>query len=281
MEIPGEKLPLLDPQKEGLPINEKNETEPIDGEPAGDGWIKLHRKSIHSRVFQSEGLWKLWTWCLMRANHEDAWIPITTGKGTTEVFVKRGQFIFGRKTAAKALKMPGRTVYDRMLKLESMRNLATIPASHYSVVTILNYDTYQGGKHDVPTPNQHPTNTNKNVKKLKNKRIYVEDSTELRLASFLLNEIQKRRERLGLSLPKKPSLQTWAYHIELLIKKDGRTEDQIRKVILWTQNDNFWGKNIRSTEKLKKKFEQLEECMASEKNGPKEKIRDLTGTGRW
>ncbi len=87
-----------------------------------EGWVKLHRKSIRSQVFQTDGLWKVWTWCLMKANHEDTWVPIITGKGTTEVLVKRGQFVFGRKSAAKALKMDESTIYKRMMKLKNMEN---------------------------------------------------------------------------------------------------------------------------------------------------------------
>jgi len=137
-----------------------------------EGWVKLHRKSINSQAFQSEGLWKVWTWCLLKANHEDRWVPVKTGKGTTEVFVRRGQFIFGRKTASKALKMDESTVYKRMRKLENIGNCNTQSNTHYSIVTILNYDVYQGsGKDEVTgkvTPKEHPSNTNKNDKNEKN-----------------------------------------------------------------------------------------------------------------
>ncbi len=142
-----------------------------------EGWIKLHRKSVHSQVFQSDGLWKVWTWCLMKANHEDIWMPVTTGKGTTELLVKRGQFVFGRKSAAKALKMDESTVYKRMMKLKNMGNCNIESNTHCSLVTILNYGLYQGIPHDEVTgkvtPKEHPSNTNKNdknEKKLKNGR---------------------------------------------------------------------------------------------------------------
>ncbi len=124
-----------------------------------EGWIKLYRKSIDSQVFQSEGLWKVWTWCLLKANHKAAYVPVKTGKGTTEVFLERGQFIFGRKTASKELRMKERTVYDRMLKLGKMENLVIKTNSHYSIISICNYNTYQSQEHDGatgnPTGNQH------------------------------------------------------------------------------------------------------------------------------
>jgi hypothetical protein len=137
-----------------------------------EGWIKLYRKSVDSQVFQNEGLWKVWTWCLLRANHEDRWVSITTGKGTSEVFVKRGEFVFGRKTAAQKLKMVERTVHKRMLKLQSMRNLVIKSDTHYSIVTIVNYDIYQSTPEEEVTPKVtgkgQASDTNKNDKNEKN-----------------------------------------------------------------------------------------------------------------
>jgi len=65
---------------------------------------------MRSRVFQNEGLFKIWMWCLLKANHKGQWIIIKTGRGTTEVWIEPGQFIFGRLTAAKELKMKPSTV---------------------------------------------------------------------------------------------------------------------------------------------------------------------------
>ena len=137
-----------------------------------EGWVKLHRRIGRSAVFQNEGLLKVWIWCLIRANHKEEWVPISTGRGTTQVPVHRGQFIFGRKSAAKALKMDESTVYKRMQKLESMENLNIQSNTHYSLVTILNYELYQGYQNDEVTgkvtPKEQPSNTNKNDKNEKN-----------------------------------------------------------------------------------------------------------------
>lgn len=42
-----------------------------------------------------------------------------------------------------------------------------------------------------------------------------------------------------------------------MIRIDGRTPDEIRAVIEWTQQDTFWMNNILSTGKLREKFDQL------------------------
>lgn len=113
------------------------------GQGLDEGWVKLYRKIEKSAVFQNEGLLKVWIWCLIKANHEDRWVQVRTGRGTTPVLVKRGQFIYGRKTAAKALKMKEPTVQKRMMVLKNLENLITQSKPHYSLVTIIKWDVYQ------------------------------------------------------------------------------------------------------------------------------------------
>jgi len=107
------------------------------------GWIKLHRQILDSQVFQNEGLFKVFGWMLLKANHAEAWVPIKTGRGIQEVHVKAGQFIFGRHSAAKELKMAPSTIWKRMQKLKNMQNCDIESNSHYSIITIIKWDSYQ------------------------------------------------------------------------------------------------------------------------------------------
>ena len=108
------------------------------------GYVKVYRKTKESRVFQNEGLFKVWMWCLLKANHKGAWVPIKVGRSTMEVWINPGQFVFGRKKAAKELKMKASTVWKRIKKLENMRNCDIKSNSKYSIITIINWNTYQG-----------------------------------------------------------------------------------------------------------------------------------------
>lgn len=130
------------------------------------GWILLHCKLIDSRVFQNEGLLKVWIWCLLKANHEEAWVPVKTGKGKIEVHLKPGQFIFGRKSAAKELKMKPSTVRNRILKLKKFGNLDIQSDTQYSIITIINWEVYQKviikRGHPDRTAKGHPKDTNNN-----------------------------------------------------------------------------------------------------------------------
>ena len=112
------------------------------------GWVKLHRKILDSRVFLNKGLLKLWIYCLCRANHKKNWVGISTGRGEAEVKVLPGQFIFGRKTVAEELEMSPSTLYDRMQKLKGMKNINIQSNSHYSIVSICNWETYQQGENE-------------------------------------------------------------------------------------------------------------------------------------
>ena len=141
-------------------------------------WLRLYRDITHSRVFGNAELLKVWIWCLCRANYTERWVSITTGRGETEVQLNAGQFIFGRHSAAKSLKMKPSSVWKRIKKLETIENLTIESNTHYSVVSICNWGSYQyeyepgeQGK-EQPSDNQgttkeQPRNTDKNLKNLK------------------------------------------------------------------------------------------------------------------
>ena len=140
------------------------------------GYVKLYRKSIESRVFTNADLWKVWCWCLMRANHKPTWVTVKTGRGESEVFLQPGQFIFGRKTAAKKLRMKQSSIRNRIEKLKNIGNLENQPNTNYTIIKILNWDTYNQSekKEDSKEDNQRttkgqPKDTDKNDKNDKKK----------------------------------------------------------------------------------------------------------------
>lgn len=134
-------------------------------------FIKLTRSLVYSDSFMSEKMLKVWIWCLIRANHKQKPVPIKIGTGQKTVQVKRGDFIFGRWTASEELNMAGSTVTGIMKKLQEMGNIKIIPNNNYSVVTVCNYDLYQGTELYGSTADEQPPDTNKKEKK-NNKDIY-------------------------------------------------------------------------------------------------------------
>jgi len=82
--------------------------------------------------------------------------------------------------------------------------------------------------------------------------LFIEDSLEIKLSKLLFEFILKINPKA-----KKPNFQTWAKHIDLAIRVDGRTPEELEQVIRWCQADDFWYSNILSTQKLRKQFDQL------------------------
>ncbi len=107
------------------------------------GWVKLWRKLLDSEIFQNEGVLKVAIWALLRANHREAWVPVKTGRGKTVVHLKPGQFIFGRRTAAKELKMPPSTFRNRLHFLKKARFMDHQADHHYSIGSVVNWEAYQ------------------------------------------------------------------------------------------------------------------------------------------
>ena len=150
-----------------------------------EGYIKLWRKSLDSIVFQSPELWHLWSYCLMRANHSEQFVSIRTGRGLTEAKILSGQFIYGSKSAAIDLRKKWQTTHNRMKKLEKYGNIEMQSKTHYSIITICNWDVYQVDKLKIENPkekpnenqietNENPIETNKNGKNVENgKNIFV------------------------------------------------------------------------------------------------------------
>jgi hypothetical protein len=140
----------------------------------------MWRKVEDSVVFQNEGLLKVFIWCLIRATHKETSVPAIVGRTITEVALSPGQFIFGRDSAAKSLHMPSSTVWKRIVKLKNLQILNIESNSHYSIISIINWDSYQlqenkrnMGRNSRGTAGEQPGNTNNNNKH--NKKYYTSD----------------------------------------------------------------------------------------------------------
>jgi uncharacterized protein YdaU (DUF1376 family) len=94
---------------------------------------------------------------------------------------------------------------------------------------------------------------------------YSQNSDEFRLSSLLFALMVKRKPDY-----KTPNLQSWAKHIDLMIRVDNRKPEAIEAVIRWCQQADFWQNNILSTSKLRKQFDKLElQMQKGNKNGQK------------
>lgn len=83
------------------------------------------------------------------------------------------------------------------------------------------------------------------------KRVYDPASNYYQLAERLFKQICQNQEI------KEPNLQRWADDIRKMIEIDKRTEDQVSRMIDWSQKHVFWSANILSARKLREKYDTM------------------------
>jgi hypothetical protein len=110
----------------------------------------------------------------MKASYRD----IKQVVGCQEIDLQPGQFIFGRKKAALELGLSEQEIRTIIDFLKKAGNLTIKSTNKYSIITIVNWNTYQGygedgQPSDQPTTN-HQLTTNKNYKNEKKKEYSLE-----------------------------------------------------------------------------------------------------------
>jgi DNA replication protein DnaD len=107
---------------------------------ATQGWIKIHRSMLDKGWFINSDYLVVWMYLLMEAYHKDSEY-LWNGK---TIILKRGQFITGRNKLSKELKI-NRSKVDRILKFfESEQQIEQQMTSTSRLISILNYEKYQG-----------------------------------------------------------------------------------------------------------------------------------------
>ena len=144
------------------------------------GWVKLHRRLLSWEWYQNSDMVHLFVHLLMKANHEPKpWQGITVGKG---------QLIAGRKKLSADTGLSEGKVRACLDRLVATSEITIKATNRFSVITLLNWDTYQSQEDaqqpaeqpaSAPTNNQpanQPTTTNKKVKKKEKKKINKKES---------------------------------------------------------------------------------------------------------
>jgi len=142
------------------------------------GYVKLYRKSLESAVFQNANLWKVWCYCLMRANHA----PTNILWNGEERPLRPGQFITGRFQAAGDCNMKPSTLWYQLRFLKKMSNIDIVSDNKSSLITVTNWRKYQWteGGSDTGldtglTTNRQGIDTDKNGRMKENVEVPVSD----------------------------------------------------------------------------------------------------------
>lgn len=105
------------------------------------------------------------------------------------------------------------------------------------------------------------TTTNKKINS--RKQAFDDDSQEMVIVNFFIQEITKNRS--GFKLPNK---QNWCKEIDKLIRIDNRNPKEICLIIRFAQNHEFWKSNVLSPASLRKNYDRL--CILFEENKKKQ-----------
>ena len=129
-----------------------------------DGYIRLYRKTLTSDIWQMPPLYfRVWTFLLMKANYEDSTMP----DGFT---IKRGQLVTSFRSLVQNLawddpetghfKAPHHSTIQKILGYLSAQKMIIKKSSTLrTVITIINYDTYQQKNDDSCTLISTPIST--------------------------------------------------------------------------------------------------------------------------
>lgn len=198
-----------------------------------EGWIKLYRNILEHPVFKSsdDKLFKTFIYCLLRAVHKETQI-FFSGR---LIDLKPGEFIIGREQAAQDLGFGGKTFDRKVDSLRKMQILSRRTTNKFSIISILNWETYQGNnsKDDQQLDQQMTSNcpaddqemtTYKNIKNIKNN--ILRDPPDPSLKEFINFWEETFKEKFG-----QPYLVSWG--------KEGKLVKSLLKTYSLTQLKNL------------------------------------------
>jgi hypothetical protein len=161
------------------------------GDPMKTGYVLLWRRSRQSPIFAHDGMWKLFSLCLMNA----AWEPreVVVDRKLEPVRLEPGQLVSGRQALweqyhqidrrggkpQKQLKPSPTTLYRWLLTMQRMQILHIEPFNKYSIITIVNWLRYQFDGQQANNRRTSGEHKEKDTKKNKEqRRVFLNDCLE-------------------------------------------------------------------------------------------------------
>lgn len=158
-----------------------------------DGWVKVHRGIMDSKLWQNPNDLKIWLWMTLKASVKLRSLKLKIGKGCRTVVIERGEFIFGRNKASEELSLDPSLIYRAIQRFESEGLVSIESNNQYSIVKLLKFDeeqcnedeeyfeieedrtTYEQPMNNQRTSNEQPTNSQRTTNEHKQEGL---DSTE-------------------------------------------------------------------------------------------------------
>ena len=259
-----------------------------------NGWIKLYRKIKDNALWQDKPFSKGQAWIdiLLEINHSENEFLL----GNEVVKVNVGEKITSIRKLCDDWGWSN-TKVKNFLNLLQKQNMITYKSdTKKTVIKVLNYSDYQHSekskntskayqKHIKNTSKTYQKHTNKNVKNDKNEKKsnscselnpnevkFDEQSMPYKASIKLRKYIKENNPRQPLPNPNPEDMHKWSVEMDRLNRlgavggNNGYTWTEIRRIMDWCQQDEFWRDNILSASKFRKQIIKLENKMKKDKN---------------
>ncbi len=108
------------------------------------GFVKIDRGILHHPMMRDPHLLQLWLWLLASTAWKDEQVLVKVGRGSRLIQIQRGQVLVIRSATTQLLGCTDGGLQSRLEKLQSMGQISRATNQQCCVVTICNWEAYQG-----------------------------------------------------------------------------------------------------------------------------------------
>jgi len=235
------------------------------------GWVSIHRQ-----IWDNYEIWddkpfskgQAWIDLILLANHKDNEAIIDKKL----VIVKRGQHITSLRKLGARWGWSRTKISDFLNALQSMDMLKIESDTKKTVLTIANYNKYQDEhlkkrhRNDTEVTPKSTNNNDNNVNNISCHQSAKADADETEFEKNARKAAEYMAKKILVHTPnfphlkngnKKKTVERWAVDVEKLLRIDRVDFEEFKKVLQFSQTDEFWQKNILSGKKLREQYGQL------------------------
>jgi hypothetical protein len=169
--------------------------------------------------------------------------------GGRKVILRVGQLLTGRKALSEETGIPESTVERILTYLESEQQIEQQKTNKFRVITLRNWQKYQGSDNGEQQSGQQADNKRTRTRNIKNaKNLFKYSTQDFALAQLLWELVHHNHPSLS-----EPNVESWADDIRKLREIDKRGAAQMEAVFRWSQKDDFWSGVCLSAASYRKK----------------------------
>ena len=203
-----------------------------------EGWIKIHRKLANNKMWTSEPFTRSQAWVdlIMLANYKDSYFIVRGNR----VDVKRGQCGWSVLSLSDRWKWSRGKVERYLNEQQNEQQIVQQKSRVTTLITILNYDEYQGDEQQTGQQNGQQTDIYKKYS-IENKEGFTVLYKKI-ITLFPENYRPKNKTQQN----------NWIDALDKLNRLDNLSLNTILEIINWGRADEFWSQQFRSIVKLRR-----------------------------